>query len=252
MSYILDALRKSEAERRQGKAPDLGQPVQMVYRPKRKPVSAVVWVALALLVNAGVLAWLFWPERDAKIVTVQEAPAVAQEQSEPVPDVPAAQPEPEPIPETEIADPVRVSGGQDLSQAKGTDVVTEAGDDAMSDESGVNQQSWDEPVVIVPSRSESEPLPQSALTERVPQGRVPHLVELPLSFQKSVPDLTFNSHIFASDPSASRVMINGHYLKPGDGFGPLLVERITEDGVVLSKNGQFFRVGTVRDWVSPR
>ena len=71
-------------------------------------------------------------------------------------------------------------------------------------------------------------------------------------FQKSVPDLTFNSHIFASDPSASRVMINGHYLKPGDGFGPLLVERITEDGVVLSKNGQYFRVGTVRDWVSPR
>ena len=61
MSYILDALRKSEAERRQGKAPDLGQPVQMVYRPKRKPVSAVVWIALALLVNAGVLAWLFWP-----------------------------------------------------------------------------------------------------------------------------------------------------------------------------------------------
>ncbi|WP_278801889.1 general secretion pathway protein GspB [Marinobacter nauticus] len=250
MSYILDALRKSEAERRQGRAPDLGQPVQMVYRPKRKPVSAVVWVALALLVNAGVLAWLFWPERNAKIVTVKESPAVAQEQSEPVPDVPAAQPEP--LAETEIADPVRVSGGQDLSQATGTGVVTEADDDAMSDEPGVNQQSWDEPVVIVPNRSESESSPQSALTERVPQGRVPHLVELPLSFQKSVPDLTFNSHIFASDPSASRVMINGHYLKPGDGFGSLLVERITEDGVVLSKNGQFFRVGTVRDWVSPR
>ena len=107
MSYILDALRKSEAERRQGKAPDLGQPVQMVYRPKRKPVSAVVWVALALLVNAGVLAWLFWPERNATVVTVQEAPTVAQEQSEPVPEVPA--PQPEPVAETEIADPVRVS-----------------------------------------------------------------------------------------------------------------------------------------------
>lgn len=110
MSYILDALRKSEAERRQGKAPDLGQPVQMVYRPKRKPVSAVVWVALALLVNAGVLAWLFWPERNAKVVTVQEAPAVDREQSEPVPVEPA--PQPEPMAETEIADPVRVSGGR--------------------------------------------------------------------------------------------------------------------------------------------
>lgn len=250
MSYILDALRKSEAERRQGKAPDLGQPVQMVYRPKRKPVSAVVWVALALLVNAGVLAWLFWPERNAKVLTVQEAPAVDREQSESVPVEPA--PQPEPVAETEIADPVRVSGGQDLSQATDTVVVAEADDDARAGESDATQQPWEAPVVIVPRRSDSEPVPHSALTERVPQGRVPHLVELPLSFQKSVPDLTFNSHIFASDPSASRVMINGHYLKPGDGFGPLLVERITEDGVVLSKNGQFFRVGTVRDWVSPR
>lgn len=250
MSYILDALRKSEAERRQGKAPDLGQPVQMVYRPKRKPVSAVVWVALALLVNAGVLVWLFWPERNATVVTPQEAPAVANERPEPRPVEPA--PMPEPVAQADIADPVRESGGQDLSEARDTGVVAEAPDDARAREADVKPQPREAPVVIVPRRSEVEPVPQSALTERVPQGRVPHLVELPLSFQKSVPDLTFNSHIFASDPSASRVMINGHYLKPGDGFGPLLVERITEDGVVLSKNGQFFRVGTVRDWVSPR
>jgi general secretion pathway protein B len=81
---------------------------------------------------------------------------------------------------------------------------------------------------------------------------VPHLVELPLSFQKSVPDLTFNSHIYSSDPMASRVMINNQYLRPGDTFASLVVERITEDGVILSKSGQRFRVGTVRDWVSPR
>ena len=46
MSYILDALRKSEAERRQGKAPDLGHQVQMVYRPKKKRVPAVVWIVV--------------------------------------------------------------------------------------------------------------------------------------------------------------------------------------------------------------
>ncbi|MEP5175689.1 general secretion pathway protein GspB, partial [Marinobacter alexandrii] len=85
-----------------------------------------------------------------------------------------------------------------------------------------------------------------------PAGRVPHLVELPLSFQKSVPDLTFNSHIYASDPFASRVMINSNYLRRGDSFSGLRVESITQDGVVLSKQGQRFRVGIVRDWVSPR
>ena len=47
-------------------------------------------------------------------------------------------------------------------------------------------------------------------------------------------------------------MINNRYLRTGDRFEQLTIERITEDGVVLSKNGQYFRVGTVRDWVSPR
>lgn len=110
------------------------------------------------------------------------------------------------------------------------------------------EQAYEQPVVIVPSQA----MPSRGLTQPQPQGRVPHLVELPLSFQKSVPDLIFNSHIYSSDPSASRVMINNHYLRAGDSFSQLSVERITADGVVLSKNGQRFRVGTVKDWVSPR
>lgn len=221
MSYILDALRKSEAERRQGKAPDLGQPVQMIYRPRRKPVSAVVWVALALFVNAGVLAWLFWPKQNENIVPLQKAPALANEKPEPMQVDPGFRP----------------------------DAYDDSTEEEIPAAAPVPKET---PVVIVPHRPDGEQRRKPAMVERMPQGRVPHLVELPLSFQKSIPDLTFNSHIFASDPSASRVMINGHYLKPGDGFGSLTVERITEDGVVLSKNGQFFRVGTVRDWVSPK
>ena len=81
---------------------------------------------------------------------------------------------------------------------------------------------------------------------------MPHLVELPLSFQKSVPDLTFNSHIYSSSPASRRVMINNAYLRIGDSFAGLRVEDITGEGVVLSLNGQRFRVGVVRDWVSPR
>ncbi len=235
MSYILDALRKSEAERRQGKAPDLGHQVQMVYRPKKKRVPAVVWiVVLALLVNAGVMAYVFWPETGPVAAAMQAEPAPAQpvptEQS--VADAPKAKPEPEPVatvqPEPAPAPAVPIP---DVPEAhSGTEEL------------------WAEPVVIVPSQSKSNP----GLTQPQPEGRVPHLVELPLSFQKSVPDLTFNSHIYSSDPPASRVMINNRYLRTGDRFEQLTIERITEDGVVLSKNGQYFRVGTVRDWVSPR
>ncbi|MET4024684.1 general secretion pathway protein B [Marinobacter sp. MBR-99] len=237
MSYILDALRKSEAERRQGKAPDLGQQVQMVYRPKKKPLSPVVWVVLALLLNAAAMAYLFWPAQSSDPRPVDDAPTAARHA--PLvgdPDVlVSAQGQPGRTPA-----PVEATPQSEPSQ----EVVAafEVADEPLA-ESG-NEA----PLVIVPDQSVRE----RVLTPADSQGRVPHLVELPLSFQKSVPDLTFNSHIYSSDPMASRVMINNQYLRPGDTFASLVVERITEDGVILSKSGQRFRVGTVRDWVSPR
>ena len=231
MSYILDALRKSETERRQGKAPDLGQQVQMVYQPRKKPVSAVVWVALALLVNAGVVAYVMWPARHVQApVETRQSGAEAVPKPEVNETVVVDQPTPEPeaaLPESGVRD--------DAQQALPA--------------SGFEEPVYEQPVVIVPS----QPVPRDSVApaQSQPQGRVPHLVELPLSFQKSVPDLIFNSHIYSSDPSASRVMINNRYLSAGQSFGQLTVERITDDGVVLSKNGQRFRVGVVRDWVSP-
>ncbi|MBJ6137739.1 general secretion pathway protein GspB [Marinobacter litoralis] len=236
MSYILEALKKSEAERRQGKAPDLGQQVQMIYRPKKKPVSAVVWVVLALIINAVVLAYVFWPSRQLPEAAGVSAAAV-EPGAETSPEAPVralqAKTEPEFQPEPVSQVPVR--------PAEPPQAVTE---------SGLNEPQFEQPTIIVPNQPAQQSLPAPVQTR--PQERVPHLVELPLSFQKSVPDLIFNSHIYSSDPAASRVMINNRYLRAGQSLGSLLVENITEDGVVLSKNGQRFRVGIVRDWVSPR
>ncbi|QFS86978.1 MULTISPECIES: general secretion pathway protein GspB [unclassified Marinobacter] len=237
MSYILDALRKSEAERRQGKAPDLGQQVQMVYRPKKKPLSPVVWVVLALLLNAAVMAYLFWPAQPSVQRPVEDAPTVAQ------PALTAADPDDVVTEQGPVApETAPVEATPQVEPTREVVPVFEVADEPLV-ESG-NEA----PLVIVPDQSVRE----RVLTPADSQGRVPHLVELPLSFQKSVPDLTFNSHIYSSDPMASRVMINNQYLRPGDTFASLVVERITEDGVILSKSGQRFRVGTVRDWVSPR
>lgn len=229
MSYILDALRKSETERRQGRVPDLGQQVQLIHRPRKKGISPVVWVALALALNAGVLAYVFWPEMRketlpgaggsaAVIVPAPAAPAVTETAPAPVVKAPEKRPDPLPasVPE---------------SRERATIIVPSSASDSLA-------ASGD--AVVAP-----QPAPEQA-------GRVPHLVELPVSFQKDVPDLTFNSHIYSSEPASRRVMINNTYLRVGDTFEGLRVEDITEDGVVLSRDGRRFRVGVVRDWVSPR
>ncbi len=235
MSYILDALRKSETERRQGKVPDLGHQVQLIHRPKKKAISPIVWLALALVVNAGVLALVFWPEGSSQVQASEPESTVA---------VPASEPDPDPGLEPVASDANRSSMAQEASQSAPEPALAETGAAATED------STRERPTIIVPRAAESRDNP--VLRANAPTGRVPHLVELPLSFQKSIPDLTFNSHIYASDPLASRVMINSNYLRQGDSFSGLRVESITQEGVVLSKQGQRFRVGIVRDWVSPR
>lgn len=239
MSYILDALRKSETERRQGKVPDLGHQVQLIHRSKRKPVSPMAWLALALTINAAVLAVVFWPADNSASPTAE--PQLAESLAPNPMAKQGTEPQTAGAPRSTVdAAPIAASDALPATGSAEPERV-------VADTEPSNRE---RPTIIVPQVS-SQP-ENSVLREPTPAGRVPHLVELPLSFQKSIPDLTFNSHIFASDPYASRVMINSNYLRQGDSFSGLQVERITQEGVVLSKNGQRFRVGIVRDWVSPR
>ncbi len=245
MSYILDALRKSESERNQGRIPDLGQQVQLIHKPRRRGVPVMAWVGLGLMLNAVVLALVFWPSLPWPGHQADTAPVEAPVAAQPTPPAPVATvtaPEPapaEPVP----AEPVPMEP-----------VASEQASVAASGDSGAELDMLPEkPTVIVPSWT-AEPVPTAPADEPgfTSEARVPHLVEMPMSFQRRIPTLIFSSHVYASDPSARRVMINDNYLRPGDRFSGILVEQITVDGVVLSLDGQRFRVGVVRNWTSPR
>lgn len=249
MSYILDALRKSETERRQGKIPDLGQQVQLIHKPRKKSIPAAVWIAAALVLNAAVLLVIFWPSLVQQPVAREPAATPAGESS-----APAAK---SAVSESVVEEPAVESS--EPSAGRSEPAAESKPSAASTPESGTNEAAIVEtgepeprlrPTIIVPNRSLAEP--GVSEPELLPQQRVPHLIELPVPFQKGIPDLIFNSHIYASEPSARRVMINNQYMRVGDSFSGIRVERITEDGVELSKDGRRFRVGVVRDWMSPR
>jgi general secretion pathway protein B len=254
MSYILDALRKSESERHQGKVPDLGRQLQLIHFPPKRhwPVQALL--AAGLLLNAGILAYVFWPSQDDAVTNL-----AAPEQT---------------LAAVAIISAPAMGEGVTAKILVDESLVKERLVDEFSAPQPADVQSaffseYQSPTVIVPSGygnsgavdrnnqgwGQIGPLGSSGAEASASSAdgvRVPHLVELPLSFQRSVPDLTVNSHIFASVPQARRVMINNQNLRPGDSFEGLRVEEITEDGVVLSRQGQQFRLGIMRDWMSPR
>ena len=254
MSYILDALRKSETERRQGRIPDLGQQVQLIHKPRKKSIPILVWVALGLVLNAAVLAWIFWPQGREASLTDQTIPSAGVAAPAPTPTVEPVIVDDKPEPAGRVSTPERVQSPPTSDTLEGAIEIptpganTDSPADAVAETGDENER--ERPTVIVPT-----PRTPSAVNPSERDGATaqtaPHLVELPLSFQKRVPDLIFNSHIYASEPSARRVMINDNYLRPGESFSGITIERITEEGVELSMDGRRFRVGVVRNWVSP-
>jgi general secretion pathway protein B len=78
-----------------------------------------------------------------------------------------------------------------------------------------------------------------------------HLNDLDLSFKKRIPDISFNSHIYSTNPADRRVMINDLYLREGQSFSGITIETIGEFYILLSKNSQRFKIPVLRDWFTP-
>lgn len=238
MSYILEALRKSETERKQGEVPHLGSSVQMIHKPGKSGSSLILWIAvLALLANVVVLGWLFWPSD--RIATISTPATVLDRVQEPVTPAPV-----EPVVETAVS--VEKPDPQAELPPLGPGIAEPA-----ASASGEVVVADPQPVTLIePSTARDIPPEEESVIDV--SLSVPTLGNMPAGFQRRVPDLIFNSHIYSTSPESRRVMINDAYLKEGARFQGLVVDEITEDGVILSLQGESFVVSVVRNWISPR
>lgn len=282
MSYILDALRKSESERHQGEVPNLGSNTVLIHAQRGdRPLWPYLLAGALALNGMALLGWLILkPDAPAggagpDRLTVQPgmplAPTAPASQPEPAPARPAAAPlaemprtpdavvpQPEPKPETPM-EPVIIrpqSGqGQPPSAAPGL----AAGQQAPAQPTPRATPDLAEGILITPNPNRQDILFESASSPRKSPERpvqpvvesVPRLDEMPPSFQRRVPTLRFNSHIYSSVPDARRVMINNIYLREGQSFAGMQVREITEQGVVMVMDGIAFEVNAERDWVNP-
>lgn len=105
MSYILDALKKSDAERKRGKVPTLNDTPQAPtasIQATTQPMALIVIGAVVVLTIGSIGTWLMLGSAEAP----QQAEQVAQQV---VKSQPAPKPEPEPTPEPEL-EPVQEPG----------------------------------------------------------------------------------------------------------------------------------------------
>lgn len=227
MSYILEALKKAEHDREIGRVPR----IDSEHEPAASGLSSrwVVIVVLALLINAGLLVALFWPDGrqpENPQPLAAKPPAVSAPTADPagVPayrsdwtvdhSLPAVPPAPVSAPPAAVTQPPTVIAA---------------------------------PVVEPPAQArEVTVTPQQPVVTRSAEAfeNLPVWPQVPeYILQKLNRGLRLDVHVYSEKPEDRFVLVNLQKYREGEQLqeGPLL-DAITPDGIVLSLQGQRFLV----------
>ncbi len=272
MSLILDALRKSEAERRRGQAPDLYAELPPVTR--RTPVLVQPWWWLAVVLALGTL--LAWAVSQRAPAPSPSAPAtmdsIAETQRDRLengranaPGNPAAPIPTAPIPAVAadvVAAPPLYGTSQVVAVPADTVKATPPQDPNPIPGPAVratNRESTPAPLAATPPLATPPPLgprvqpalpPGSTLpaspapaTPLADPGSPIGLSDLSAGERQQLPPLKVSMHLWDSNPASRFAIIDGSRVGEGDRLGDAYVESITRDGLVLVWNGRRLRLG---------
>jgi general secretion pathway protein B len=216
LSYILDALKKADAERERSAVPGLHAHPQDGLSERERREGGLPWPAIAvsaIVLLGGALAWVLWSDRGVRTPPLTaEAPAVPA--PTPVPPSTAA-PAPSPAPTAAPAPAPAVAPSPTPAPAPR----------------------------IAQAAPPSKPLPAAPKPAAPPEPRVPPLSELPADVRASLPPLTISGAVFSPTPSQRMLFINGQVLREGEAVAnDVKVERIGASASVLSVRGQRFEL----------
>jgi general secretion pathway protein B len=228
VSYILDAIRKSDLQRSRGAAPTLLTSHAEAATPNRTLPTLYIAIALALLVAGIAIGW--WHPWQSQSASPPAAPETASNNSpaqlvSPVPALPA----PAPKFEREFVLPKPVAAPAPAAV----------------------------PNIAVVAPPAPAPTPAISTVDRATidassETKTLSFAELPLGIQQEIPHMSISVHAYSSQPKNRLVTIDDRMLHEGDSAGPgLKLEQITPDGMIFSYKGYRFR-RSVQDVVNNR
>lgn len=214
MSFILEALRKSEQERQRQAGPGFAELRPAMVRPGF-PVWAVALGAL-LGINLLVLLIVMMRREDARIPV--SLPATAASPA-PAPSTgPATYPAPPSTPALPAPVPARTEMPTDELYASGTP----------------------EDETVEEAEPELQPPPRADPNDAESDARLPSINDVTLQ-GANLPEMHLDIHVYAAQPAERFVFLNNRKYREGDETPEgIRIERITRDGVVLNHRGVRF------------
>lgn len=216
MSFILDALRKSEHERQRRLLPGLVEAPRAPSRSRRVTLL-LAGVGGLLLLNTLLVAYLLYQRAPAA-----SAPVTSRVESAPIPT---------PVVKTEPSQVRPLAAENEPETAPFQDVPAT-------------------PVARLPSSTvpihRAPPSAPGTAQTSTPEAHppLPSLRQLPATVSGSMPNLHLDLHVYAADPQQRFVIISGQRVREGGTLdGGIIVEQITPDGATLNQRGTRFHLG---------
>ena len=223
MSLILEALRKSEAERRLGSAPELlsAMPVMRVSAPRRRWPIPVAIVAAALIVAVAIYGW---PQRNAPLPAAPSAASTAT--------TPVAAPNPHqslPVAPTAVSPPHATPPPAPTRTPAPVSVPSPVAITLT-------------PSVVAPAPVAAPPTPIAQATDAKTATAEPSLLslgDLSADERGGLPALKVTMHVYADDPAKRFMIVDGQRVGEGARLadGVVLV-RIRRDGAEIDLRGR--------------
>lgn len=215
MSYILDALRRADAERERGGVPGLHTQAmpepgdEDEAAPRRPGLAPWQWLAIGLVGGLVVAVAWTWPGDEPPPAAPLPPPPPAQAAAPATPPVPTLTAPPPQAPPPAAA-----------------------------------------PVAIAPMRATPAPAapasvaaPAASVATAAAPLRVNSLAELPADARAGLPPLAFGGSIYSNTPANRLLIVNGQLMHEGDALGPgIKLEQIKPKAAILNIRGQRFEV----------
>lgn len=236
MSYILEALKKSDQQRQRGATPTLQAAQAAAAAPKRL-LPVYYGLLAAVLLGAGVtIGWLrpWQAEQPPAETTVSGTEPIAAKPPTPIPQQVA------PAPLTTLPE-MHGKKAPEFPAANSTPAAQSALEvNAMQPDTGAAAHMPEKNMPEKNMHGKAIPeKPGSPAEERA----IP-MDELPFHIQQEIPAMAVQLHAYSNNPSESLVSINSVRLREGGSLTPgIRLEQITPDGMIFSYKGYRFQRG---------
>lgn len=226
MSYILDALKKSEQQRGHNSIPNVQtiHSSSLNYRDEKKTYWPYILIIAVTLNLVAILYFILNKEKPLIDNTIAAQPMT------PV----------EPKKTTVVEIPQTQASTQASTQA----VVEQA-----SNNKSIKQRHSTPDKIATEKKEINNNQSSQPESTNIASNQVIDFYDLPDAIQQQLPAIIVTAHVYSSNPLQRSIVINNNFMEEGEYvIDDLILNEITADGAIFDYHGTLFHYGIVTGW----